>query len=105
MPLRIQAGLLPPSMTSVGRVMPLHRSMGSGRPLNALDSTDLFRTGAYPITARPFDLARNPFFQSGTVSLDLRLMKIWWVVPSPPCWILTFSRRPGEAAPGSRHVL
>jgi hypothetical protein len=55
-------------------------SMGSGRPLNALDSTDLFRTGAYPITARPFDLARNPFFQSGTVSLDLRLMKIWWVV-------------------------
>jgi hypothetical protein len=38
-------------------------SMGSGRPLNALDSTDRFRTGAYPNTARLFDLARNPFFR------------------------------------------
>jgi hypothetical protein len=55
-------------------------SMGSGRPLNALATTDLFRTGAYPITARPFDLARNPFSQPGTASLDLRLMKVWWVV-------------------------
>ncbi|PYT35496.1 MAG: hypothetical protein DMG58_01940 [Acidobacteria bacterium] len=55
-------------------------SVGSGRPLNALDSTDRFRTGAYPITARPFDLPRNPFTQEGAASMDLRLMKVWWVV-------------------------
>jgi hypothetical protein len=55
-------------------------SVGSGRPLNALDTTDRFRTGAYPITARPFDLPRNPFTQEGAASMDLRLMKVWWVV-------------------------
>ena len=55
-------------------------SVGSGRPLNALDSTDRFRTGAYPITARPFDFSRNPFTQAGAASMDLRLMKVWWVV-------------------------
>jgi Carboxypeptidase regulatory-like domain/TonB dependent receptor len=48
---------------------------GSGRPLNALDATDRFRTGAYPITARPFGLSRNPFLSPGTFSLDLRMMK------------------------------
>jgi hypothetical protein len=48
---------------------------GSGRPLNALDTTDRFRTGAYPITARPFGLSRNPFLSPGTFSLDLRMMK------------------------------
>jgi hypothetical protein len=53
---------------------------GSGRPINALDTTDRFRTGAYPITARPLGLARNPFFQRGAVSLDMRVMKSWWVV-------------------------
>lgn len=50
-------------------------TVGSGRPINALATTDLFRTGAYPITARPFGLPRNPFRSSGTVSLDLRIMK------------------------------
>lgn len=49
--------------------------IGSGRPVNALDSTDVFRTGAYPITARPLALSRNPFFSPATVSLDLRVMK------------------------------
>jgi len=48
---------------------------GSGRPINALDATDSFRTGAYPISARPFDLARNPFLSPSTTSLDLRTMK------------------------------
>lgn len=48
---------------------------GSGRPINALDTTDVFRTGAYPISARPFGLARNPFFSPSTTSLDLRTMK------------------------------
>lgn len=52
---------------------------GSGRPLNALDSTDAFRTGAYPISARPFGLARNPFFGPGTFSFDLRVMKHIWI--------------------------
>jgi len=55
-------------------------SFGSGRPLNALETTDASRTGAYPITARPFDLRRNPFFQPGTTSFDVRFMKSWWVV-------------------------
>ena len=52
---------------------------GSGRPVNALDSTDVFRTGAYPISARPFGLPRNPFFGPGTVSLDMRIMKGVWL--------------------------
>jgi len=52
---------------------------GRGRPINALDSADAFRTGAYPITARPFGLARNPFFSPSTVSLDLRVMKGFWL--------------------------
>lgn len=56
-------------------------TVGSGRPINALDTTDRFRTGAFPISARPFDLARNPFFGPGTVSLDLRIMKGFWVKP------------------------
>jgi hypothetical protein len=55
-------------------------SFGTGRPLNALSTTDTSRTGAYPITARPFDLPRNPFYQPATTSLDVRLMKSWWVV-------------------------
>ncbi len=49
--------------------------VGTGRPINALDSTDTFRTGAYPISARPFGLPRNPFFSQGTFSLDLRVAK------------------------------
>jgi len=53
---------------------------GSGRPVNALDTTDTFRTGAYPISARPFGLGRNPFLSPSTMSLDLRLMKSFWVV-------------------------
>jgi hypothetical protein len=48
---------------------------GSGRPLNALASTDAFRTGAYPLSARPFGLPRNPFWSPAIVDMDLRLMK------------------------------
>jgi hypothetical protein len=48
---------------------------GSGRPINALETTDIFRTGAFPISARPFGLARNPFFSPSATSLDLRTMK------------------------------
>jgi hypothetical protein len=43
--------------------------------LNALDTTDTFHTGAYPISARPPGLGRNPFYTPGTASLDARLMR------------------------------
>jgi hypothetical protein len=48
---------------------------GSGRPINALDSTDALRTGAYPISARPFGLPRNPFYSPKITNVDLRVMK------------------------------
>ena len=48
---------------------------GSGRPLNPLLTTDAYRTGAYPISARPLGLGRNSLFTPRTVSLDMRLMK------------------------------
>lgn len=48
---------------------------GSGRPLNSVATTDLFRTGAYPISARPFGLARNAFDTRPAFSADLRVMK------------------------------
>ncbi|MBS1855656.1 MAG: TonB-dependent receptor [Acidobacteria bacterium] len=55
-------------------------SAGSPRPVNALATTDLYRTGAYPITARPDGLARNPFYERGLFNIDLRLTKgfVWW---------------------------
>jgi hypothetical protein len=55
-------------------------SAGSPRPINALATTDLFSTGAYPITARPAGLARNPFYERGVVNVDLRVTKgfEWW---------------------------
>ncbi len=52
---------------------------GSGRPVNALDSTDTLRTGAYPLSARPAGLGRNPFLGPPVVSLDLRVMKNIWL--------------------------
>ena len=39
------------------------------------DPTDLYRTGAYPISARRFDLSRNPFYERGLFSFDLRITK------------------------------
>lgn len=48
---------------------------GSGRPLNALLTTDLLRTGAYPLSARPSGWGRNPALTRAGVSLDARLMK------------------------------
>lgn len=60
-------------------VAPIFRA-GSGRPINALLTTDEFRTGAFPISARPADIERNAFFDPATVNLDLRLMKGIWVM-------------------------
>ncbi len=54
-------------------------TVGSGRPVNALETTDTLRTGAFPISARPAGLGRNPFLAPGTVNLDLRIMKGFWV--------------------------
>ncbi len=51
-------------------------TFGSGRPLNVLDSTDSLRTGAYPLSARPFGLGRNPNYGPSIKSLDLRVFKV-----------------------------
>ena len=48
---------------------------GSSRPLNPLLPYDAYRTGAYPLTARPAGFARNSQNMPRIVSLDLRLMK------------------------------
>ncbi|MCX6622315.1 MAG: hypothetical protein NTY38_14850, partial [Acidobacteria bacterium] len=55
-------------------------SAGSPRPINALAPTDLYRTGAYPITARPAGFDRNPFYTRGVFDIDLRVTKgvEWW---------------------------
>lgn len=50
-------------------------SVGSGRPVNAVLTTDLFRTGAFPISARPAGFDRNRFRSRANFNLDLRLMK------------------------------
>ncbi len=50
-------------------------TLGSGRPLNALYTTDRERTGAYPLTARPAGTPRNPNVAQPTVQVDARLMK------------------------------
>ncbi|MEZ5366606.1 MAG: TonB-dependent receptor [Bryobacterales bacterium] len=55
-------------------------SVGSGRPLNGLLTTDVYRTGAFPLSARPAGLGRNTFFAPGPFNLDLRLMKGFWVM-------------------------
>ena len=48
---------------------------GSRRPVNVLETTDVLRTGAYPISARPAGLARNTASSPANVSVDLRVMK------------------------------
>ncbi|MFN7920339.1 MAG: carboxypeptidase-like regulatory domain-containing protein [Bryobacteraceae bacterium] len=48
---------------------------GSGRPLNQLALTDVLRTGAYPISARPAGVGRNTFFGPSIGSFDLRVFK------------------------------
>jgi hypothetical protein len=55
-------------------------SAGSPRPINALATTDIYRTGAFPITARPDSFARNPFYERGVFAVDLRATKgfVWW---------------------------
>jgi hypothetical protein len=50
-------------------------SVGSSRPINALLTTDAYRTGAYPISARPAGFERNVFRSRPSFNLDVRLMK------------------------------
>jgi hypothetical protein len=55
-------------------------SAGSPHLINALSTTDLYPNGAYPLTARPAGLDRNPFYERGVFSVDLRVTKgfVWW---------------------------
>jgi len=55
-------------------------AFGTGRPLNALLTTDVRRTGAYPLSGRPFGLPRNPYQTPGAMSVDLRVMKTFRVL-------------------------
>jgi hypothetical protein len=55
-------------------------TVGAGRPLNGLLTTDVYRTGAYPLSARPEGEGRNTFQTPAEVNLDLRLMKGFWVM-------------------------
>ena len=50
-------------------------SYGSGRPLNGLLTTDTYRTGAYPINARPIGTGRNAYLGPSSANVDIRLMK------------------------------
>ncbi len=50
-------------------------AFGGGRPLNALETSDVFRTGAWPVSARPAGMVRNRYDTPRTVSLDVRVMK------------------------------
>lgn len=54
-------------------------SAGSGRPINALLTTDAYRTGAYPLSARPAGVSRNSFRSPANLNLDVRLMKTFHV--------------------------
>lgn len=54
-------------------------TIGSGRPIPALETTDLYRTGAFPISARSVGIARNSFTGPANLSLDSRVFKeIHW---------------------------
>jgi hypothetical protein len=60
----------------------------SGRPLNALETSDIYRTGAWPVSARPAGMSRNPFFSPPSVSLDVRVMKTF-LVKEGRAWLQT----------------
>lgn len=61
---------------------------GSERPLNALATTDVARTGAYPISARPFGLGRNAFWGPAVKSLDARVFKVLPVKEGRAYWVV-----------------
>ena len=55
-------------------------SVGSGYPINALLTSDVFRTGAYPISGCPPEIPRNSFLSASTIGVDLRVMKTFHVM-------------------------
>ncbi len=61
-------------------------SYGSGRPLNVLDTTDALRTGAYPLSGRPFGLGRNPNYGPSIQSFDLRIFKVIPILEGRAKW-------------------
>jgi Carboxypeptidase regulatory-like domain/TonB dependent receptor-like, beta-barrel len=56
-------------------------TVGSGRPANALTGGDDNRTGAFPFTSRPLNIARNSWRLPATATLDLRILKYFNIKP------------------------
>jgi len=54
---------------------------GTSRPVNAILPADVYRTGAYPLSARPDGFARNSGKMPRSPSVDLRIMKSIFVKP------------------------
>lgn len=54
---------------------------GTARPLNAILPADAYRTGAYPLSARPEGATRNSAKMPRAPSFDLRIMKSIFVKP------------------------
>ncbi len=48
---------------------------GSGQPVDPLTGLDSNRSHAFPLAARPLDLARNSLRNPGTVNMDFRVLK------------------------------
>jgi hypothetical protein len=51
--------------------------IGSGRPINPLTGFDANRSGAFPLSSRPFGFGRNSLSTSTQVQFDLRVLKFF----------------------------
>jgi len=51
--------------------------IGSGRPIDPLTGFDANRSGAFPLSSRPFGFGRNALATPGQVQLDLRVLKFF----------------------------
>jgi hypothetical protein len=54
-------------------------TIGSGRPVNPLTGFDANRSGAFPLSSRPADFARNSLRTGTQAQLDLRVLKFFKV--------------------------
>lgn len=52
-------------------------TFGSGRPVPMLAGSDVFQTGAFPISARAANTVRNPNLSPANASLDARVFKLF----------------------------
>jgi hypothetical protein len=50
-------------------------TLSSGRPVNPLTGSDEERSRAFPLTSRPFGLARNSLHTPGFINVDIRALK------------------------------